>query len=261
VDLRDQVKELMTKLKAMERQCHHLEEQKQKLQHEYESEKMKRKRSLESRSLTAEDKYQCKACVQNLLAAAKETLSNGASSSTNKELSAEERQQLLEASQDRLYSEVEAMDKSVLVELTVALGGLVQTLYIEREKVRQQVVSLNQRIASLESSEKLLENPDSSADRHGHSRHSFGASTQDGTTIAADTKFSSASISPQVIGIDLPDALVHILVNGTAFIKHCRFGRLKVRFVSLTPDLLNVCWRELGNMQTQKTVPLKYFDR
>jgi hypothetical protein len=43
---------------------------------------------------------------------------------------------IVTASQEDLYAAVEQMDRAVLIELSTALGGLVQTMYLEREKAR-----------------------------------------------------------------------------------------------------------------------------
>jgi hypothetical protein len=47
---------------------------------------------------------------------------------------------IVEKTQDELYSQLEAMDKAVLVELATALGGLVQSLFIDREMIKQEMI-------------------------------------------------------------------------------------------------------------------------
>lgn len=75
------VRELHLKLKALEKQNHLLEEQKAKLYHELENERHKRKKLCDPRTLSGDDKFHCKTCVQNLLTAAKETLQYGTTAS------------------------------------------------------------------------------------------------------------------------------------------------------------------------------------
>jgi hypothetical protein len=74
VGLGDQVKELTSKLRVAERQLHQSEEQRMKLVSELENKRMERQRECDPRPLTSEEKLTCKSCIQNLLAAARESL-------------------------------------------------------------------------------------------------------------------------------------------------------------------------------------------
>ena len=55
------------------------------------------------------------------------------------EEAAAQAEELIEASHDKLFDTVEGMDKSVLVELSTALGGLVQSMFIDRETTKQRM--------------------------------------------------------------------------------------------------------------------------
>ena len=74
VSIQDTVRDLQAKIKLLERSNHSLEEQKAMFQQEVENERHKRKKLCDPRTLSADDKYYCKSCVQNLLTAAKETM-------------------------------------------------------------------------------------------------------------------------------------------------------------------------------------------
>lgn len=120
------------------------------------------------------------------------------------------------------------MDKAVLVELSVALGGLVQTLYIEREKARhqisvnlEQIQTYEQQLSRHNSVETVNKDYDGS---RGKQHTASSPQTIDGAVsvdempdglIRTQSKISSISTS-HILGIDLPDSTIRMLVIGTS---------------------------------------------
>ena len=183
VSLVDQIKELNLHIKKLEKQIHVLEDEKSAVGLELQTSKDYWKAAWEPRTLTPIEKINCKLCVQNLFASAKESLSLSLSNSNqndegpsppknsilienkiqnaidsngnlhknhdninNNDLKipitpatislSSEVDSLIERSQEDLYLAVEKMDRAVLIELSIALGGLIQTMYLEREKAK-----------------------------------------------------------------------------------------------------------------------------
>ena len=183
VSLVDQIKELNLHIKQLEKQIHVLEDEKSAVNLELQTSKDYWKAVWEPRALTSVEKVNCKLCVQNLFASAKESLSlslsnsnqsdDGPSPPKNQILNTNKNQRiidsneklpknhdnvdnndlaipitpatisvssevdsLIERSQEDLYLAVEKMDRAVLIELSIALGGLMQTMFLEREKAK-----------------------------------------------------------------------------------------------------------------------------
>ena len=188
VSLADQIKDLNLHIKHLEKQIHSLEEEKTSVTLELNASKIYWRQVWEPRTLSPQEKINCKLCVQNLFASAKESIAlslysaslseenssinspmrsrhspkNGTNSPVGKDfeqkesLSSEieqfksihshdstttitplgESDGLIERSQEELYIAVEKMDRAVLIELSIALGGLVQTMYLERERTK-----------------------------------------------------------------------------------------------------------------------------
>ena len=203
VSLFDQVKVLNVTVRQLEKQIHALEEEKNAISAELKASKEYWRQVWEPRTLSSQEKTNCKQCVQILFASAKESLAfhvtnpiiedNSSSSkvtstqsinmtskdddmkktncskekekdidhkdkdkdnmgsvvdnqnTTEKEKEKEkittaphppDTETLIAQSREELYMSVEKMDRAVLIELSIALGGLVQTMYIEREKAK-----------------------------------------------------------------------------------------------------------------------------
>lgn len=201
VSLFDQVKVLNVTVRQLEKQIHALEEEKNAISAELKASKEYWRKVWEPRTLSSQEKTNCKQCVQILFASAKESLAfhgtntitedNSSSSkvesnqsinmtskdddmnkvncskekekdidhkdkdnmgseidnhnATEKEKEKEkitttphppDTETLIAQSREELYMSVEKMDRAVLIELSIALGGLVQTMYIEREKAK-----------------------------------------------------------------------------------------------------------------------------
>ena len=197
VSLADQVKELNACIKQLERKINILEDEKSAISMELHTSKEYWKQVWEPRTLIPQEKINCKLCVQNLFASAKESIALSLSVSNQKDdaqsptkntildknsnknqdinndnnndndnnlfqidhqkedtdknnnshasstiitsqapSSSSEVDSLIERSQEELYVAVEKMDRAVLIELSIALGGLVQTMYLEREKAK-----------------------------------------------------------------------------------------------------------------------------
>ena len=312
MSLSDQVIELRGLLKQQERVIHHLEEAKKKLVENLEDERLKYRQQCDPRILTAEDRDLCKHCVQDLLTVAKEALAyetkivnelmrqhNHGTSATvssaqenkfielEKEKIVNDIQDRLEQSQDQLYAAVELMDRAILVELCAALGGLVQTLYIDREKSRMQYEQFQtlyrEKEVNYENTIRLLESSSSGVNtshRMGSGNNLTEMNGGDGSGTSSSNAINSglngatgngvtsglgtngiSGTSQHIYGLDIDEETLRVLLNGLVVLKHCRFGQKKGRIVSLTPDLLNICWRQLGNMTSQRTIPLHDFSR
>lgn len=184
VSMADQIKDLLAHVKQLERQVSLLEEEKVSISLELNKSKEYWRQVWEPRTLTSQEKINCKLCVQNLFASAKESLALQNSSSAHLEESTSPRslpsspssrhgapqgdfehrvsltsevdnktalgvsecvlpvavccdtESVIERSREDLYLSVEKMDRAVLIELSIALGGLVQTMYLEREKAK-----------------------------------------------------------------------------------------------------------------------------
>lgn len=201
VSLFDQVKVLNVTVRQLEKQIHALEDEKNAISAELKASKEYWRQVWEPRTLSSQEKTNCKHCVQILFASAKESLAfhgtntiteNSSNSSKvistqsinmtskdddmrkincskdkekdvdhkdkekddmgsevdNQNATEKEKEKitttphppdtetLIAQSREELYMSVEKMDRAVLIELSIALGGLVQTMYIEREKAK-----------------------------------------------------------------------------------------------------------------------------
>ncbi|KAJ1428882.1 P-loop containing nucleoside triphosphate hydrolase protein [Ochromonadaceae sp. CCMP2298] len=213
VGLSDQLKELTVKLRGLERQLSSAEGERLRLGVELARETELRKLQTQTRSLTAPEQLACKACVQELLAAAKESMLEGGEDGG-----------LIEASHDRLFDTVEVMDKSVLVELSTALGGLVQSMFIDRETNKQRLLG-------------------EETDRQKVQRLSQARTDEDRreAELILAGNFGALSSMGQ-----LPDVLRGVLTAGGVFIKHSTW-RKDFRHMSMSPDLAHLTWRLLGS--------------
>lgn len=220
VGLPDQLKELSVKIKGLEKQLHAVESQKLQLLEDLELEKSKRRLACEPRTLSNDEKLECKVCVQNLLAAAKDAIDNpdDESDDTNRII--------IEKSQEDLYDALEKMDKPILIELSSALGGLVQSMYLEREKMKRK--------QRKDAKQDLMRDPASV----------FDISTR-------------SSKNNEVISLN--DTQLKMITTGSTFMKFGRFGMKSARFVYLTDDLKNICWRHIGTNAAPTTFPLRNF--
>jgi hypothetical protein len=139
---------------------------------------------------------------------------------------------LVEKTQDELYSQLETMDKAVLVELATALGGLVQSLFIDREMIKQEM--LLQEMAR----QQALQDHYLREQLENQRRMVFRRAPIDELLRTLDT---------------LPDTVIQALVYGTMFLKHSSSkGFLSAvqtktvpRYVSVSPDLRYLLWRTI----------------
>ena len=252
VGLSDQLKELTGRVRALEKQLGGVEEDKRRLSVELQRERDLRLRQTQPRMLSSQEQLACKACVQELLATAKESIlvssaaaaaadhdGNGAVS-VQAQAAAEA---LIEASHDRLFDTVEAMDKSVLVELSTALGGLVQSMFIDRETTKQRLLAEERQRRQL--AEEVLAK--ANQDR------------RDAELILAGN-FNQLESCPV-----LPDVLKVMVLKGAIFIKYSRLGRKDVRNIIVSEDLMHLTWRPLvNNGKSDKdhgSHPLQFFER
>lgn len=247
VGLSDQLKVLTVKVRGLEKQLAGIEEDRLRLSVELAKERELRIRQTQSRTLTSQEQLACKACVQELLAVAKESILL-ASSSAGTAGEAEGRakaEEIIDASHDKLFETVEAMDKSVLVELSTALGGLVQSMFIDRETTKA-------RIASEEKQRRLAaEEAQAQANRE----------KRDAEQILSGNfnQLESSAI--------LPEVLKQMVLKGAIFIKYNRLGLKDVRNITVSEDLAHMTWRPLVNNGKAKqdkesgAHPLQFFER
>jgi hypothetical protein len=246
VGLSDQLKELTIKVRGLEKQLAAAEEVKHRLSIELNGERQLRLRQTQPRNLSAAEQSACKTCVQDLLAVAKESIliaSSTAGTAREAEGKAES-ELLIEQSHDKLFETVEAMDKSVLVELSTALGGLVQSMFIDRETTKQRLIA----------EEKLRRQAAEEAQAR------TNQDKRDAELILAGN-FNQLESSPV-----LPAILQAMVLKGAIFIKYSRLGRKDVRSVQVSQDLLHLTWRPLVNAkaerdQQQGSHPLQFFER
>eukprot|EP01038_Epipyxis_sp_PR26KG_P011639 gene11639-15589_t len=255
IGLSDQLKELMLKVKSLERQLQHSEEQRKSLERIVEDERELRRKQTQLRAISMDEKAKCKNSVQVLLAAAKEALTltsgNGTGSARSSgqftinsegkyESKRETAESIIEKSQETLYYTMEAMDKAVLVELSTALGGLVQSMYIERETNKKEETLKQQKLKQAE--EEL------------------------------DAKIKNDAINEQILKngkaeelltlSNLPENKMKMLFDGAVFIKHGWLGKKKVKFYSVSNDLLYLMWKPMinSNQSIISSCPLAHFD-
>lgn len=214
----DQVKDLQAKVKQLENALQQIEQQKSQLVIQVEDVRKKHHLATAPRLLADADKEQCKACVQGLLQAAKSAISMPLSPDHDEDI-----QSILDKSQDELYSIIEKMDKQVLVELCAAMGGLVQSLYLEREKARQQLA------------------------KHAWSHDASSESTSKTKRSLADT-FIPAAVTPLELSTPLEAIkddntltreITELITRGCHFVKYCKFTK-QVRYVWVSPDLRSI---------------------
>lgn len=246
VGLSDQLKVLTAKVRGLEKQLTGLEDDRRRLSVELTKERELRIRQTQSRSLTAQEQLACKACVQELLAVAKESIQvTSATAGTPEEAEGRAKaQELIEASQDKLYETVEAMDKSVLVELSTALGGLVQSMFVDRETTKARIAAEEkQRRQAAEEAQALANRQKQDADQ------------------ILSGNFNQLESSPI-----LPEVLRQMVLKGAIFIKYSRLGMKDVRNVTVSEDLAHLTWRPLvsGKARSEKETgahPLQFFER
>jgi len=227
VSLIDQVRDLQTRVKLLERQLYQVDSDKQIIQEELQREKQLRMLHTGLRTLTSEEHTSCKNCVQLLLAAAKESMliSNNSNSAVNTVVNSTGKtldEEVLEKSQDKLFETVQMMDKAVLVELSTALGGLIQSMYIEREtsKFKQQLEEKHQKTVSEQRRVK---------------------ETQDRLHAQLVMKGDRRSILEVP---SLPEALKDVITKGALFVKHSWYGK-EIRFISANDLLTHLQYKSI----------------
>mmetsp|Transcript_16879 Transcript_16879/g.24425 ORF Transcript_16879/g.24425 Transcript_16879/m.24425 type:complete len:278 (+) Transcript_16879:396-1229(+) len=194
----------------------------------------------ELRTLTVQEKEDCKNCVQQLLASAKESIS---ASSANMTTDASEQKEelsaaIIEQSHELLYSTVERMDKAVLVELSNALGGLVQSMYIERELAKQEETLRLQR--ERRTQELAME-------KEREENHLAGLLRNWGPNVDMD----------QLLQLNqLPAEKLKLVTTGGVFLKVGRYSST-MRIYSMSADLNTLYWRDLTGKKSETTCSLE----
>ena len=272
VGLTDQVRELGLKIKALERQVHDMERQRNKVISTIEAERESTRKLTEMRLLTVAEKNLCNNTIKNLLSASKESLtilqsaatlatqtfelSAGSGDQSLSSIRSDEREAAYDASmaqakaqadsvvrrsQEALFTVIEEMDKALLSEMGAALGGMVQNLYTEREKLKQDELTRSMRIQ--------------------FRRDSIAKAEQE----ARQRKQQAEALVLGLSGVSLDnnvaffDAYLPILLKGNSFLKTSRLGLQRARLVSLSKDLDKVLWCHVGNMHSPSSAFISNF--
>lgn len=246
VGLSDQLKVLTIKVRGLEKQLSGIEEDRRRISIELNKERELRIRQTQARTLTAQEQLTCKTCVQDLLAVAKESIMvTSTTAGTPQEAQGKaQAEELIEQSHDKLFDTVEAMDKAVLVELSTALGGLVQSMFVDRETAKQRQVA-EERQRRLAAEEALAKADQDKRD----------------TEQILSGNFNQLESSPT-----LPEVLKNMVLKGAIFVKYNRLGMKDFRTIMVSPDLLYLTWRPLVSNKTkgdkdQSAHPLQFFER
>lgn len=279
IGLTDQLKDLQQRIKMLEKKLLVTEEERNKVRELLVNEEKWRRQLTELRTLSTQEKAICKICVQELLTAAKESVIASSSTSITSssaggggvnggggsmDLSTSE--QIIIRSQDALYDAVEKMDKAVLVELSTALGGLVQSMYIEREMSKQEEMIKESKRQQKEMEEEQRQQEE----RTLLQLFLDGQATLNAVlaAAAASSASSPSSSSPSSSNSSLapiPLKILDILQRGRYFYKHGRYGQPKLRFFSLENDLKTLGWYaiEHGTPMGTKTsvIELKLYEK
>jgi kinesin family protein 6/9 len=230
VGLSDQLKELTIKLNLVEKQLLNSENQRKEAIESIENEKKLRIEMCEARNITTDEKFTIKSCVQNLLNSAKESLDHPT----------EHGERLIAKSQEDFFEDVETMDKAVLLELSTALGGVLQSMYIKNEKEKKKRQEDKSDELSLKKSNQSNEETKSNSDNK--------------------SKNNLDLIENDFIKNDLSTSDIEMVRAGANFIKYGRLGIKQPRFVCLSPDLTHICWKHLGSNGNHNSAPLINFE-
>ncbi len=247
IGLTDQLKELSIRVRALERQLISSEEQRRQTEALLSEERALRIQQSELRILTAQEKIICKNCVQQLLTKAKDAVLScdlaPATSSTEERMRSVPTEAVIEQSQQSLYHAVEGMDKAVLIELSTALGGLVQSMFIERELMRQETAT----------DEALRRRTELEV-----------AAAQAKDSLSVDVLKRGRADELATLR-QLPEARLRMIRTGAIFVKHGWMGKKTVRHVSVSDDLktlhLLCVGAAAGKKQDSSFVNLSAFER
>lgn len=256
VGLSDQLRELTIRVRALDRQLSASEEQRRVLEMALEGERQQRRQQTELRILSAEEQQSCRDCVHQLLSRAKNflpgasagdtadfpALESGRSAGTWRRTGSSNLHlvdgvaavsanlsgagELIEQSQEALFQSVERMDRAVLLELGIALGGLVQSLYLDREEGRRASAAKEKQLCDRDEALRRAADAEERLDAvlcHGDER-----------ALAALTQ--------------LPRGKSEMVRKGAVFVKHSWLGKKSVRFVSVSADSKSLCLQHLGRL-------------
>ena len=225
IGLTDQLKDLQQRVKMLEKKLAVNEDERRSLTEKLSLEEMWRHQQTQLRTLSVQEKALCKSCVQELLTAAKESVSSSSSGvsvgSSDNSGNVTMSEQIILRSQDALYSAVESMDKAVLVELSTALGGLVQSMYIERELSKQEEIVKESKRQQKEVEEEQR---------------------AQGDKALLEMFYAGHVIVDQNNPVTIPPSILDILQRGRYFFKHGRYGQPKLRHFSLARDMKTLGW-------------------
>jgi len=134
-------------------------------------------------------------------------------------------EQALLSSQDLLYCAVEQMDKAVLVELVTALGGLIQSMYIDRELMKAEEAH----------SKKLRQLAEEEKER----------GRQEEAQAWELLRLGNQAQMRQTWGRLPPPNILQALQAGSFFIKHSRHGLKTLRRLSVSEDGASLVWQTM----------------
>ncbi len=227
IGLSDQLRELSIRVRALERQLVSADEQRHALETLLHEERTLRKQQSELRVLNLQEKLACKNCVQQLLSSAKDSLSLVHDASVDQQRLIVD--SVIERSQEALYCTVEDMDKAVLIELSTALGGLVQSMFLEREAAKLALINEEAEQRQQEANVVRLREIDE-----------------------LQCIVLKSSIPRELASLPhLPDSRMAMLRKGSIFVKHGWLGKKSVRLVMLT-DVHTLSLQSIGGPSDKK---------
>ena len=253
LSLTDQLRDQTTRAKQLEKQVLMLDDQRLRALEALEMEKGLRSRMCELRALTEAEEEACKLCVDDLLAAAKKASGSSLSQSGLPEspsaAAANRSLAILDQSQDAFFQELAGMDKAVVVELCAALASLLQTVFVDREKIKFKEQTKTKMIQA------RVVLPPSAADNRMESQH---GSTDSGST---SPKKAKPPIETMSAGNNVEAMFSALLTRGEYFVKTNRYGIKCVRHVAVSSDFGQLYWHHMGNLATPTTMLLTDFSR
>jgi hypothetical protein len=156
---------------------------------------------------------------------------------------------IIDKSQDGLYESLEKMDKAVLIELASALGGLVQSMYLEREKSKIEEQAQQEREARAKAeavARKLAQDLEEKERREREARL--------GVVNRGDINN----------GLPIPsvsEVVLRVLVEGATFNKVGFLGRKTPGYYSVSADMMTLHCRPSSTGGDTTSFPISNFDR
>ena len=266
IGLGDMMKELNFRIKMLEKQINNVEEQKNRALEDLKREKLESQRVNEIRKLTEKEVDICNNTIRNFVLLSEESAkltynpagsgskglrndnneasSEAANRHSKNEVSLEavnRHNNALEQSRNSLLPVLENLSRSPLVEVCMALSEIVQHRITD--------------ISKIQFGEVIRERTRKSVKMERDARLALEKALEDEKLRLEKENAQNQSLARN-LGLDISDDMLRDLIKGSPFVKRTRFTGSNVRYVTLTPNLLNISWRKIGEMSSQKTIPL-----